>query len=187
MVLVWFLASLATAQGATTRAGGWWTALFVYAMWLNLYMFLFNMLVPCFPLDCSQILCSAMLIRGHDAPTTAKMIVLASVPIVLALGAWGLYTFVTSGTGILTVFMALWLAKQTADLKTSADENRLDEHPLFRHPPALPPQGHTGQVFSPMTPTVTAVPVTRNECNCSVGACVALALATCELTCAACS
>ena len=40
---------------------------------------LFNLLVPCFPLDCSRILASLLLLRGLDPGHAAKIIVIFSV------------------------------------------------------------------------------------------------------------
>ena len=40
---------------------------------------LFNLLVPCFPLDCSRILASILLLRGMEPGNAAKVIVICSV------------------------------------------------------------------------------------------------------------
>ncbi|CAK9053316.1 unnamed protein product [Durusdinium trenchii] len=57
----------------------------------NLAMLLFNLLVPCFPLDCSRILASLLLLQGMEPSTAAKVIVACSVLAllaVLAISAW---------------------------------------------------------------------------------------------------
>ena len=137
-------------------------SLAMYALWLNVSLCAFNLLVPCFPLDCSQILVSAMILRGKGARETATIITAVSVPLVALLACYGAWTFVTAGTGVLTVFVALWLGKQTFDLHSAAKEDRLGDHPLFRNPPRRSDDGPT---FSPM-----------NECTCGLGPCVALAV-----------
>jgi Zn-dependent protease len=51
-------------------ADGWFAALFVYQVQYNLAMLCFNLLLPCFPLDCSQIAVSLLCMRGATTTTT---------------------------------------------------------------------------------------------------------------------
>jgi len=171
MGLFWLALALATACAG--GASCWFAGLFTYLLWLNVYMCAFNLLVPCFPLDCSQIACAYALSKGKTPRETAAAVVAVSVPIALGLGAWGLWAFITTGSGALTVFVALWLGKQTADLHRAKAEDRLPEHPLFR--------------ASPASPAATAVPAAsplgaggtpgHNHCSCGTG--LALALLFC--------
>lgn len=160
MALAWL--ALAAAAGA----GGWFGALFRYLFWLNVSMGAFNLCVPCFPLDCSQIACAAMVLRGKGPSETATCLVYLSVPIALGLLAWGLWDLATGGGGVFTVLIALWLGKQTDELRRAEKEDRLDGHPLFRA----------------AAPTATAAvpvasPVHRQTCACGAGFALAAALA----------
>jgi len=118
----------------------------------NLSMLVFNLLVPCFPLDCSQILISGMLLCGCDNSTTAKVMVLLSVPVILVLGGLGVWSYTTGNMGAsMNVFVAAWLALQTWQLHQARVRGELNSHPLFAssppapagRPPAMPTTGGT--------------------------------------------
>lgn len=170
MALVWLIIA-SFAKSAST----FFYALATYTLWLNVYMCAFNLLVPCFPLDCSQILCSYMILRGKSPMDTARLITAISVPFVAVLLFWGAWTFVATGSGALTVFLAVWMAHQTYNLAMAAKEGNLTDHPLFRNPPRAPDPSPPPATFSPMVHHVVG-----NECACGFGPSVVLAtLASC--------
>ncbi|CAE8730359.1 unnamed protein product [Polarella glacialis] len=102
----------------------------------NLIMLCFNLLVPCFPLDCSQILVSSLLLRGYDPSFAAKVIVCLSAPVILVLAGLGILAYFTgSPAAIMNLFMAIWLAQQTVRLHNLRVSGELVTHPLFSKPP----------------------------------------------------
>ena len=115
-------------------------------MQYNLVMLCFNLLVPCFPLDCSQIIVSLLCMRGWPKMKVAKLILGSSAVVLLALG---LYAFlgIASGdpTATLGLFLALWLGMQTFQLYTlyKLGPLALEQYPLFRGGAGegLPPAG----------------------------------------------
>ena len=85
----------------------------------NLVMLCFNLLVPCFPLDCSQIVVSLLCMRGWPKMKVAEFILGSSAVVLVALS---LYAFlgIASGnpTALLGLFVALLLGMQTFALYT---------------------------------------------------------------------
>ncbi|CAK9105005.1 Zinc metalloprotease MJ0392 (MjS2P) (S2P endopeptidase) (Site-2-type intramembrane protease) [Durusdinium trenchii] len=78
------------ATSATTGDQDFGSLVCIAMLNTNLAM-LFNLLVPCFPLDCSRILASLLLLQGMEPSTAAKVIVACSVLAllaVLAISAW---------------------------------------------------------------------------------------------------
>jgi len=117
----------------------------------NLAMLLFNLLVPCFPLDCSQILVSFMLLRGvepgsinyissfgtagstlHIMGTAAKVLVGLSLPVLLVLLITGIVSSLAgSPSASLNVVLACWLAMQSWSLHQARLRGQLASYPLF--------------------------------------------------------
>lgn len=98
----------------------------------NIVMLAFNLLVPCFPLDCSQILLSILLLCGMDGPNAARVIVYCSVPIIVLLLAYGIWAYVAGNAyALLVCFTAVWLFFQTYQLHTARVRGELSQHPLF--------------------------------------------------------
>ena len=137
---------LSTRSLRLDTADGWFAALFVCQVQYNLVMLCFNLLVPCFPLDCSQIVVSLLCMRGWSKMKVAEFILGSSAVVLLALG---LYAFlgIASGdpTATLGLFLALWLGMQTYQLYTlyKLGPLALEQYPLFRGGAGegLPPAG----------------------------------------------
>lgn len=99
---------------------------------LNFAMLVFNLCLPCYPLDGGRILADALLLRGMAAADAARVVVFVSVPICLALGAYGIYGVVTGhASAALTCFVALWLLWQTHQLWQLRQLGQAHAHPLF--------------------------------------------------------
>lgn len=158
-MLLLFLALLATTgyldRGLSTKgleldsAPGWFAALFIMMMNLNLAMFVFNALVPCFPLDCSTMLVSVLCLRGWPATRVARTVIWSSVFVLVVLLVYGLVAIgMGDGSGFFTLVMAAWLAVQTYKLHGLLVTGGLSQHPLFAGAasaaeppcPAAPPQ-----------------------------------------------
>ena len=140
MCLCWaFLAALASGfdvsidPGSVDASGAaWFEALFVTMLFINIYLFAFNLLIPCFPLDCSVIAMSAQLIYGRDRADVAICMVYTSCPFIIVLLGWGLYSFFTAGQGAIWIVLGCWIAHQTFLLYTAWKKGTLDAHGLFR-------------------------------------------------------
>jgi len=98
----------------------------------NLAMLLFNLLVPCFPLDCSQILVSLMLLHGVEPGTAAKVLIGLSLPVLLVLLTVGIVSAMAgSPSASLNVLLACWLGMQTWSLHQTRLRGELATYPLF--------------------------------------------------------
>lgn len=98
----------------------------------NIVMLLFNLLVPCFPLDCSRILASLLLLRGLDPGHAARIIVICSVIALAGVVVLSVWSFMTShSSSSLNVVLAVWLAAQTWRLHQARVNGQLASDPLF--------------------------------------------------------
>eukprot|EP00443_Scrippsiella_acuminata_P131294 CAMPEP_0115645378 /NCGR_PEP_ID=MMETSP0272-20121206/38372_1 /TAXON_ID=71861 /ORGANISM="Scrippsiella trochoidea, Strain CCMP3099" /LENGTH=333 /DNA_ID=CAMNT_0003082849 /DNA_START=7 /DNA_END=1006 /DNA_ORIENTATION=+ len=149
MLALWAGILAATNGGHVTlsTAGMWYSTHFVPVMCVamlmnNLAMLAFNLLVPCIPLDCSQIFVSLLLLCGCEAGLAAKIMVIVSVPIVLLLLLFGIWAWM-GGTSMasLTVMMAIWLGVQTWKLHQARMQGQLAHMPLFASAMAMKTDG----------------------------------------------
>lgn len=98
----------------------------------NIAMLLFNLLVPCFPLDCSRILASALLLCGLEPGKAAQVIVGCSVFVLLCIIGLSIWSYLSGMvTASLNLFLALWLGFQTWRLHQSRLQGNLGNDPLF--------------------------------------------------------
>mmetsp|Transcript_5395 Transcript_5395/g.17873 ORF Transcript_5395/g.17873 Transcript_5395/m.17873 type:complete len:173 (-) Transcript_5395:62-580(-) len=106
------------------------SSLYHWLCWVGLYinvlLFVFNLLVPVFPLDGSQLLLNFLLLRGATPARAARIIILVSVPMAVLLAGWALVNGNSLGC-----FLVLWLGMQTWRLHQAAAAGRLETHPLF--------------------------------------------------------
>lgn len=104
----------------------------IFLMINNIAMFLFNLLVPCIPLDCSQILISVLLLCGMEPSGAAGVMVCLSVPVVLCLVGFGIWLFASGNyMASMTIIMGLWLGVQTYRLHQARKNGQLAFMPLF--------------------------------------------------------
>mmetsp|Transcript_67867 Transcript_67867/g.196391 ORF Transcript_67867/g.196391 Transcript_67867/m.196391 type:complete len:326 (+) Transcript_67867:140-1117(+) len=139
MLALWAGCMFLTNGGSVTlsTSGMWYDEHFVPIMCIamltnNIAMLLFNLLVPCIPLDCSQILVSALLLCGCEASTAAKVMVGASVPVIVVLVGLGVWMFATGGfLASMNLVLGCWLAVQTYRLHQARVNGQLATMPLF--------------------------------------------------------
>ncbi|CAK0844595.1 unnamed protein product [Prorocentrum cordatum] len=139
MIAIWMALMAATNDGqVTTSTAGMsfehhFIALVCVAMLLNnIGMFLFNLLIPCFPLDCSQIILASMLLCGSEVGTAAMVMVGLSAPILVILAGIGIYGYFTgTPSATLHIMLAVWLGAQSWKLHQARLEGRLASYPLF--------------------------------------------------------
>lgn len=146
MMLLWAGILAATNSGRVTlsvsgmRYPGSFVPVICVAMLVNnLAMLLFNLLVPCIPLDCSQILVSLMFMCGYQAAEIANVMVVVSVPVIvvmviLSITAW----YTGSSLASLNLMLAFWLTVQTWQLNKARQQGQLGAIPLFAQASAAP-------------------------------------------------
>ena len=145
MILFWLVLLASTGHLSTTglsiyslqldTADGWFAALFARMVQSNLAMLCFNLLVPCFPLDCSLIIVSLLCMRGWPKMKVAEFILRSSAVMLVALSVYSfLGIAIGSPTATLALFAALWKGMQTYQLYKlyKLGPVALEQHPLFR-------------------------------------------------------
>ncbi|CAJ1339048.1 unnamed protein product [Effrenium voratum] len=148
MMGLWALILLLLHGSVTLSTKGLWiednfgSLLCIAMLNTNLVMMLFNLLVPCFPLDCSRILASLLLLRGCDPPTAAKAIVACSMLALVGVVVLSVWSYLTNhASASLNVILAMWLGLQTWRLHQARLQGQLSSDPLFAAvAEAAPPQ-----------------------------------------------
>jgi len=140
MFLLWAAVMAIVNEGHVTLSvdGLSYASLLCAAMLIdNLALLFFNLCVPCFPLDCSQILVSVMLLCSCEPNKTARVMVIISVLallIILGCGIW--FMWIGNPAAALSIFMALWLGVQTWKLHRARVQGRLADYPTFTLQPS---------------------------------------------------
>lgn len=141
VALWWGLASRASS-------GGFGALLCTELLALNVTMFVFNLLLPCWPLDGGRILADLLLLRKLPPERAAVVLIRCSCVIIGLLSMYALFLFVAGSLGFaMTVVMVCWLGFQTWQLHLLVQAGRTNTHPLFgdvdvdrsSRPPPPPP------------------------------------------------
>ncbi len=97
-----------------------WPAVLIIGVKVQIFLLLFNLFVPAYPLDCGHAIVELMLLRGHSPQKTAKVIIGMSVLVSVVM----LVVFKL-------VIIALFVLFETYRLHTLSQANQLIAHPLF--------------------------------------------------------
>lgn len=118
-----------------------WAATMVIGLKVQVFMLLFNLFVPAYPLDCGHAIVELMLLRGYSPQKTANVIIALSVVVAGVL-------FV----GFQLVIVAAFILYSTWELHDLRQKNQLIQHPLFHKAmqmgPGLPPRERSSKVLS---------------------------------------
>ena len=95
------------------RWGDFWRTLWWEAWWLHMSLMLFNLLLPCYPLDGSRILVGSLLVRGCSVHAAARCVIKTSVGVIVVICCYLFVTILTGGIGsVVTIFVLVWLSSQ---------------------------------------------------------------------------
>lgn len=139
--LWWLMVPLANTAGITQswavwQLGSWHMLLWRLCCWgatINLYLFLFNVFFPMYPMDSAKILVCSMQLCGARAVTAAKTLVYLSVPMAFYL----IYRAVRGqggGQGFmqgLTAYMAIMCLMEAYKIWSLMKKRQLHTHYLF--------------------------------------------------------
>lgn len=157
-LLLWVVSSPASRQCNSPpcwldidRFGDWVAMLFAEQFITNASLFVFNGLIPCYPLACSTIIMNALAMLGVTRRRAAIGIAAVSVPIICLMAGFGIYDLFTPdalievdtaeykfyfhANAFQTLCVSAWLALQTLVLFLAIKEERLDAHALFVNAP----------------------------------------------------
>jgi Zn-dependent protease len=118
--LLWYGLSKAFTPGTFMEM------LCIQALWLNISLMLFNLFIPCYPLDGGRIFAASLQLMKVRVDIAAK--ICACVSLVCAAGI-GLYGFLYNE--IIAMFIGFWCAQESYNLYVFIKEERLQEHQLF--------------------------------------------------------
>ena len=116
------------------NVGDYFAMIAVGALYLNLILFLFNLLIPAYPLDGGQIFASALLMCGLPASTAAMITSIAGMIIAALLFVYALFSlFITLNPfSILNMLVAAWIFRSSYELYKMYENGTVMNHPLFR-------------------------------------------------------
>eukprot|EP00542_Grammatophora_oceanica_P008344 CAMPEP_0194068940 /NCGR_PEP_ID=MMETSP0009_2-20130614/87369_1 /TAXON_ID=210454 /ORGANISM="Grammatophora oceanica, Strain CCMP 410" /LENGTH=242 /DNA_ID=CAMNT_0038722083 /DNA_START=482 /DNA_END=1210 /DNA_ORIENTATION=+ len=106
---------------------------------LNAALFLFNLGVPCYPLDCGRCLAAILVSSGWSIHTTCWILSILSIFVGFCLSAWGfwVFIFIRSTGGIFMVIVACFILHFGQQLLACARRDNAVatlNHPLFDQP-----------------------------------------------------
>jgi len=136
--LAWRALAFAISGSLAVRLGNlapFASSLCANAMTIQVVLAAFNLLVPCYPLDCSKVVISLCCLAGASANSAAIFMCFLSSLCISALLAsmMGLITIpmIAIGYHPLNVMLICWMAFQTYQLYKQASLNDAKSHPLF--------------------------------------------------------
>lgn len=137
--LAWRAFAAAAAGTLAVRLGTlspFVSSLCASAMTMQVMLAAFNLLVPCYPLDCSKIVISLCRLAGASADSAATFMCFLSAMCIAALIASiaGLISIplIPMGYHPLNVLLVCWMAFQTYQLYRQVSQNDARSHPLFQ-------------------------------------------------------
>lgn len=111
------------------------TSLCAQAMSIQILLAAFNLLVPCYPLDCSRVVISLCQLAGASANSAAMFMCCLSalcISILIASVAGIVHIpYLAIGYHPLNILLICWMAYQTYQLYCQVRENEVNSHPLF--------------------------------------------------------
>lgn len=105
---------------AGLQIDNFWASVFVIGVKTNMYMFLLNMFLPAYPLDCGHIIAESLLLKGKSPEVVAKVLIGFST-------AAGLFLLLYLRYPILTI----WVFYETYRLADMLKKGIIRQHPVF--------------------------------------------------------
>jgi Zn-dependent protease len=139
--LIWYLVTFAFPGVSWGHTGfsmvfnSFVPALCYAAMEINMYLFAFNLFLPCYPLDGGRVLVALLLLKGMAVESVAKVCVFISGPIAIFICVFGFYSW-----AVLCVFVGIWMVMQVYQMWVLLQNGQIRMHPMFANAPAATTQ-----------------------------------------------
>lgn len=113
--------------------GGFMSVLSAQSFWLNLFLMIFNLFVPAYPLDGGRCLAATLILCGVSVRRTALATSVTGMLIAMGLAVWGLVSFfvLEHHSGMFTALIGLFIFHSSKELFDMTKTGRINEHPIF--------------------------------------------------------
>lgn len=114
-------------------AKGWFGEVFEQAAFVNIVLFIFNLLIPAYPLGGGRCLAATLVQCGKPVHRAAKILSITGSISACCTIALGVIFIVFGDGGGLFVFFGLWFLWESFNLYRNATLTNVFNHPFFDH------------------------------------------------------
>ena len=120
----------------TTNFGDYMTMICLGGLYINILLFVFNLLLPAYPLDGSTIVTNVLLMFNVPTITTAMIVSIVGLILSVLVFIYSILSFFTENQhpfSILLSIMSIWVIMTSYELYKMYENDTLSQHPLFGH------------------------------------------------------
>lgn len=117
-----------------TGAAGFFQVLAGEAVWLNIILFCFNLLIPAYPLDGGRVYAAGLILKLGVEPLKAAFVTaMTAIVISMAMVAYAIVAIFTGGFGFALYFglVGLYVFYESYELRNAVKRDDLKNHPIF--------------------------------------------------------
>ncbi len=153
---VWPPYALHLTTMSSRGAAGFFQVLAGEAVWLNILLFCFNLLIPAYPLDGGRVFAAGLMLKLKVEPLKAAFVTAWSgLVIASAMVAYAIVSIFTGGMvfGIYFGLVGIWVLFQSYELKCDVKAGDLKNHPIFGRECYQSSSGQTGSSAAAAAPS----------------------------------
>ena len=117
----------------SSSAGGFFQVLAGEAVWLNIILFCFNLLIPAYPLDGGRVFAAGLILKLKVEPIKAAFVTYMSAMVIsIAMVIYGVVSIFIGGLyGLYFGLVGLWVFFQSWELRNDVNAGDMTKHPIF--------------------------------------------------------